>query len=105
MTTALERGRQAFADDSWADAYGALTDADRESPLGPQDLELVATIAFLTGKDRETEDFWARGHHAYLKLGDVTGAARCAFRAGFGLINRAQFAPAMGWFGRAQRLL
>ena len=32
--TALERGREAFDHQAWADAEALLSDADREDPLG-----------------------------------------------------------------------
>jgi DNA-binding CsgD family transcriptional regulator len=101
----LERGRESFRQQAWADAFAQLTAADRETPLEPEDLERLALTAFLVGEDEASDDCWTRSHHVLLERGDVARAARCAFRMGFGLINRAEFAPAMGWFGRAQRLI
>src|SRR3954452_19955548 len=37
-SSALERGRAAFARKAWSDAHVQLTSADREQPLGPEDL-------------------------------------------------------------------
>jgi hypothetical protein len=49
MTTAdtLDRGRESFARRAWADAFVQLSAADRETSLGPEDLERLATAAYL----------------------------------------------------------
>jgi hypothetical protein len=41
----LEQGRGAYATQAWLEAYEALSAADRLSPLGAEDLELLATSA------------------------------------------------------------
>ena len=101
----IEQGRKDFADGRWRDAFDALSAADRDGDLEPADLELLATAAFLVGEDEASADAWSRAHHGYLAATDEPRAARCAFWLGFGFINRGQFAQAMGWFGRAQRIL
>jgi DNA-binding NarL/FixJ family response regulator len=45
----LDRGREAARRLGWADAYAALSRADRSSPLDAADLELLATAAYLLG--------------------------------------------------------
>lgn len=102
---ALDRGRAAFARQAWDEAFAQLTAADRAEPLEPQDLERLATAAFLVGRDAESADAWARAYNELLKLGDPQRAARCGFWLGFGLVDKAEFAQASGWFARAQRLL
>ena len=76
---ALTRGRTAFLHRGWADAYRLLAAADRDRALPPEDLERLATAAYLTGKDEEGVDLWTRAHHAFLELGAADRAARCAF--------------------------
>jgi len=44
----LARGREAAERLAWADAYTALSLADQSSPLAAQDLELLATAAYLS---------------------------------------------------------
>ena len=53
MTTAqaLARGRECFARRAWADAFAELSAADREARLEPEDLERLATAAYLIGSD------------------------------------------------------
>ncbi len=105
MSSALELARASFERSEWTKAFEQLTAADQQESLEPADLELLASAAFLIGKDSESDSAWTRAHEALLARGDKIRAARCAFKLGFGLINRGEFAPAMGWFGRAQGLL
>lgn len=45
------------------EAFAQLTVADRESPLEPPDLELLAVAADLLGRLRDSDDVAARAHH------------------------------------------
>ena len=45
----LVRGREAAGRLAWADAYAALSLADQSSSLAAEDLELLATAAYLRG--------------------------------------------------------
>jgi hypothetical protein len=60
--TTAERGRAAFEAGAWTDAYEQFTGADAESELDPEDIERLATVAFLVGKEAESSDLWARAH-------------------------------------------
>jgi DNA-binding NarL/FixJ family response regulator len=73
--------------------------------LGPDDLELLATAAYLTGHDGESTDAWARAHQARVDRGEQDQAVRCAFWLGFGLVQRGEMAQGGGWLARAQHLL
>ena len=46
---ALERGRASYASRAWEDARMSLAGADQEAPLGADDLELLATSAYMVG--------------------------------------------------------
>jgi len=100
-----DRGREAFARQAWTDAWARLSAADRESPLAPEDLQRLATAAYLIGKDAESADIWARAHHDFLSRRDVEPAARCAFWLAFGLLNHGERARGGAWVARARRLL
>ena len=52
---------------------------NHDAALGLEDLELLATAAYLVGKDNDSADVWARAHHECLRRGDGVRAARCAF--------------------------
>src|SRR5262245_28216047 len=102
---ALQRGRDAYGQRAWADAYERLTAADREHSLSPEDLESLATAAYLVCRDDESEAAGARAHQIYVERQDWEGAARSAFWLAFGLLQRGAHAPAAGWLARAERLL
>ena len=53
---ALARGREAVGRRAWTDAHRALSEADAIAPLGAADLELLATAAYMLGRDEEFLD-------------------------------------------------
>jgi hypothetical protein len=101
----LEHGRESYAKRRWVDAYESLAAADQATPLGPEDLELLARSAYMLGRDDDYVSGLERAQHAYLDVGEAARAARCAFWIGHNLMFRNETSPAMGWFARAQRLL
>ena len=101
----LARARQSFEQRTWADAYRLFEAADREAPLEPEDLERLATTAYLLGREDDSEASWERAHRAFLERGDPEGAARSACWLAVGLQLRGAIAPASGWFARAQHIL
>ncbi len=105
MGGALVRGREAFRRREWAEAYARLTAADREDGLDAPDLEEAALAAYLTGRDAECEDLWARAHRGWLDQGEQCRAARCAFWLGFPLLLKGEGARGGGWLARGARLL
>ncbi|HEX6535243.1 MAG TPA: LuxR C-terminal-related transcriptional regulator [Gemmatimonadaceae bacterium] len=104
-TGALRRGRRAFERRAWRDAFDLLSAADREAPLEPADLELLAASAHLTGRDDELPDLWSRAHHAWLRRSEPRRAARCASWLALTLLLGGEMARGGGWIARAQRLL
>jgi len=100
-----DQGREAFARQAWTDACAQLSAADRESPLEPEDLQRLATAAYLIGRDAESADTWARAHQQFLSRGDVERAARCAFWLAFGLLSHGERARAGAWIARGRGLL
>ncbi len=105
LATSLEQGREAFDRQAWADAYTHLSAADRESALGAEDLERLATAAFLAGREDDSIDVWQRAHNAFLGLGDRERAVRSGLHLVMGLINSGEHARAGGWLARCKRLL
>jgi ATP/maltotriose-dependent transcriptional regulator MalT len=82
-----------------------LTAADEAARLGAQDLQLLATSAFMLGRVDDFLHFMERAHHAYLEEDDALAATRCAFYLGVNLAIRGEVARASGWFGRGHRLV
>jgi len=105
MADALDRGREAFGRRAWADAFDQLSAADREAPLAPEDLELLAAAAYLVGRDADRDEVLARAHREWLRRGGAERAARCGFWLAFGLLSRGELARGGGWLARARRLL
>lgn len=99
----LDEGRRAFDRRAWRDAYERLTAAG--TALGADDLERLATAAYLTGHDGASTDAWTRAHRAWLDRGQQEQAVRCAFWLGFGLVQRGEMAQGGGWLARAARLV
>ncbi|HET7854844.1 MAG TPA: response regulator transcription factor [Gaiellaceae bacterium] len=101
----LERGRRAYAERAWLDAYEALSRADAASPLEPADVELLATAAALVG-DRDAHlSLLERLHRLGLNAGKPEDAAKAAVVLGMNLAVAGEIGPATGWFGRAERLV
>ncbi len=105
VSDALDRGRDAFDRSAWGDAYAFLTEAERSEQLGPADLELLARVAGLTGRDVQSGDLLARAHQQWLEAGDSARAARCAFWLAMALFERGDMAQGGGWLARAEHLL
>jgi DNA-binding CsgD family transcriptional regulator len=101
----LDRGRESYARGAWLDACESLSLADQAAPLGAEDLELLATSAYMVGREDDHVSGLERAHHAYLDAGETLGAVRCSFWMGINLLLRGEMARATGWLGRAQRLL
>src|SRR5688572_30735690 len=102
---ALVRARESFERKAWAESFRHFQEAAGETTLEAEDLEQLATAAYLMERDAESEAFRARAHQSFLDRGDAEGAARCASWLGFGLLHRGALAPASGWFARAERIL
>jgi len=93
-----------FAGHAWRQAYAALATADESGELDGSELELLASTAFLIGRDQAGESALSRAHKAHASVGDFEGAARAACHLGFRLMWR-EPAHANGWLGRAARTL
>ena len=101
----LERGRSAYEQRAWGDAYDSLSRADGAAPLGANDLELLATSAYMLGRDDEYLSSLEGAHHAHLEAGDHLAAFKCAFWVGINHALRGEMGPAGGWLGRAHQLV
>jgi len=101
----LDVGRQAFARKAWRDAYMHLSVADDETPMEPEDLELLATATYLVGKDVDAAAVWTRAYHEFLDRGEAERCARCGFWLSLTLLLRGEAAQSSGWLARTQRLL
>ena len=101
----LASGRESYVRRAWRDAHESLSRADQAGSLEAGDLELLATTAYMLGRDGEYVSGLERAHHAYLDRGELLRAARCAFWIGINLTLRGEMGRASGWLGRARRLV
>jgi DNA-binding CsgD family transcriptional regulator len=102
---ALERGRESYARQAWMDAYESLSGADSSSELGAEDLELLATSAYMIGRESDYLALLERAHRSHLDAGEPLAAVRCAFWVGVNLARQGEMGRAGGWLARSQRLL
>ena len=105
MNNDLERGRESYSSSAWASARESFWRADRLEPLAAEDLELLATSAYMLGRDDESMQVLERAYRGYSEGAEARRAVRCAFWIGIQLALRGEMGPATGWLGRAQRLL
>jgi DNA-binding CsgD family transcriptional regulator len=101
---ALSRGRQAFAQRAWREAYASLSAADSNTLLEGHDLEMLACSAYLIGEDEASEAAWTRAYD-WLRGRDKRRAARCAFWLVLQLLAVGDWARGGGWLAAAERLL
>jgi DNA-binding CsgD family transcriptional regulator len=101
----IEQGREFYAGRAWSDAYAALSAADRDAALPADDLELLATAAYMIGREDDYFSALGRAHQAHLDAGEALHAARCALWVAMNLAQRGEMGHAGGWLGRARRLV
>ena len=106
LAGALARGRDAFQREAWSDARTLLAQADREAPLEPDDLDRLATAAFLIGEEAASIDARTRAHQGFVERGETLRAVRSAYFLLLSMHDRPEYqAQAAGWLARAQRLV
>lgn len=101
----LERGRALCDQGAWADAHAALAAADRAAPLAADDLRLLATAAYMLGRDEEYVEALTRAHQAQLDGAATEQAALTAWWVGMHLVTTGDTGRGSGWIRRAQRLV
>jgi DNA-binding CsgD family transcriptional regulator len=92
----LESARAAASARRWSDVYEVLDELDRRSALAVEDLELLATAAFLLGHRQECRQVRLRAYQLYLHRGNVRQAARCAARIGLEQLSAGEIAEVAG---------
>ena len=105
MGDGIGRARAAFNHQAWRRAFDELSAAAVEEPLEIDDLERLASAAYLAGLSEESRTAWISAHEKCAHVGDVARAVRCAFWLAFALLNGGDLARGGGWIDRAQRLL
>ena len=101
----LAEGHEFFGRQAWRQAHEALTAADRADLLRPSDLEMLATSAYMLGRETEYLELLERAYNGHLEDQEPLAAVRCAAWIAVRLLFRGEVSRAGGWVGRAQRLL
>jgi hypothetical protein len=91
--------------EDWGERYRQLAARDVEQGLDVDDLDRLATAAYMTGRDDESFEFWGRGHHRCLEMGDTARAVRLGVRMAQALAFKGDIARSCGWVDRSHRLL
>jgi len=101
----LTAGRDAIKRYAWQEAYELLSAADKQDPLSPEDLENVGEAAWWIGRLDICIEYHERAHAKYLEAGNHRRAAYMATALTRHYTAKGDLSVAMGWFGRAERLL
>jgi tetratricopeptide (TPR) repeat protein len=105
MLDQLQKGRECYERRAWSDAYEAYLGADQATPLDADDLERLATAAYLIGRELEFQRLTERLHRAHVDADDPERAARCAFWLSLSFLFRGETGHANAWTARGQRLV
>ena len=101
----LTDARAAFERCDWVVAFEAYRLADTEASLDLDDLECAAKAAFWVGEADASIDFRQRAFADCIAGDEDRRAAGLAIDLVFGHAGRNRYAVALGWLGRAERLL
>jgi ATP/maltotriose-dependent transcriptional regulator MalT len=104
LESELERARECCRRREWSEAHRLLSLADQTTTLAAEDVERLATSAYMIGRDLEFHRYLERVHYSYLR-DDECHAARSAFWLGLTLMFRGETGHANGWLARARRLV
>jgi DNA-binding CsgD family transcriptional regulator len=101
----LEHARDSYGRRAWGDAYDAFRCADEVTPLDVEDLDRLATAAYLTGRDVEYQQLLERLYRVHVESGDRAHAARCAFWLSLTFLVQGEPGRSNAWTARGQRLV
>ena len=104
-TEQLAKGRKAYSRRAWREACASFAAADGAMSLAAEDLELLATSAYMLGRGDDYLNGLERAYRLYLDADELSRAVRCAFWMGLYCALAGNAGRAGGWFARGQRLL
>ena len=96
-----ETGRRAFAARRWQQAYDDLSAASEA--LDPEDIESLASAAYLLGEEEAAAAAWASAHDRFSGAGRARRAARCGFWLSLTSLLAGDTAQGAGWLARTRR--
>lgn len=101
----VEEARRAYRDGDWTVAYRSFSEGDGADGLGPDDLVLFSTAAFMVGDVATMIDALGRAHEGFSKIGRHGEAARSALWLAANLASRHKMSEAGGWAERGRASL
>jgi DNA-binding NarL/FixJ family response regulator len=104
VTRVLEDARAAYDEHRWGDTFRFLSGVPVDA-LEIEDLDRLATAAYLTGHDEEGFALWVRAHQRCVDDGAVHRAAHFGMRLAQGLGFKGDLGRCRGWIDRTARLL
>jgi DNA-binding CsgD family transcriptional regulator len=102
--TDLALARAAHRRQAWADACVAFDAVDARTPLGVDDLELLAEASQMLGRGDEAIRVLRRAYQAGVDTGTIGAAVRCGFWLHDALVMKGETAQASAWLARATQL-
>ncbi len=104
VVDAIEDARAACDGQRWGDAWRLLSAVEIDG-LDVDDLDRLATAAYLTGHDEEGFAHWVRAHQLCVASGEVHRAAHFGVKLAQGLGFKGDLGRCRGWVDRTARLL
>jgi DNA-binding CsgD family transcriptional regulator len=104
VAQAIEDARAACESCRWGDAWRLLARVE-VAALDVDDLDRVATAAYLTGHDEEGFAYWIRAYQICANQGAVHRAANFGMKLAQGLGFKGDLGRCSGWVDRTGRLL
>jgi DNA-binding CsgD family transcriptional regulator len=101
---AIDDARSAFESHDWGETHRLLSGLPVDE-LSVEDLDRLATSAYLTGRDETAFDLWARAHRGCVQADEIELAARFGLRLAQTLGFKSDIARSAGWVERVRRLL
>jgi class 3 adenylate cyclase len=105
MIQTVESGRDAFTRHAWTEAIEALTAADHDDQLTPEDLELLGAASWWAARPDESNEAFERAFRAYTEAGRPVDAARAAIELAYRAFRGLNGPVGGGWLGQAAGLL
>jgi DNA-binding NarL/FixJ family response regulator len=100
----MDDARAAFESHGWGETYRLLSGLPVDD-LSVEDLDRLATAAYLTGRDEYAFELWARAHRDCAQADEIELAARLGLRLAQTMGFKSDIARSAGWVERVRRLL
>ena len=101
----LQKGREALASFAWREAFDSLTEADRSTPLSPEDLRGLGEAGWWVGDMAASVSAYERAHAGFVQAGQDGDAALATVALTRNNFQRGDGAVGMAWLKKGERLI